>query len=503
MNRWNNHNILRLLLLGFLVLLAIDPSDVWARAGGGGGYSGGGSGGGGGGGYGGGGGGGGGGDLTSLLIRLCIQYPALGTPLTIGFIIFFLMRASRTQRSTNHYSSNTHRVRKGSNQVAQAIDQLKTEDPGFSMPVFLDFVQLVHARGHRLRGGQTDELLMPYFDASGMTSLLQGAESGVAVRDLIFGATKVERIQTRGRHRSIRIRFETNQVQTKGNREAQFHLLEHWEFRRQIGALSPDPDRMRTLCCPACGSVLEVRSDGSCPNCDQARADGSLQWQVHRVEHVGKKPVGPPQLSLGGVETGTRLPTRFDPHIEAARRRFETRHQNEEWTQIKDRADICFHAIQIAWSTQEWEKSRAYQTDALFQMNRFWMERYKRNDLANRLDNVRIKKVELCKIELDAWYESVTLRIHASMIDWTERTSDAVIVAGNKNQVRHFSEYWTLIRSVKFRPPIAGDDACPSCGAPLDKISMIGVCGYCDAKITTGNFGWVVSRIEQDEAYRG
>jgi hypothetical protein len=32
---------------------------------------------------------------------------------------------------------------------------------------------------------------------------------------------------------------------------------------------------------------------------------------------------------------------------------------------------------------------------------------------------------------------------------------------------------------------------------------MAGVCGYCDAKITTGAFDWVLSRIEQDESYVG
>jgi hypothetical protein len=136
-------------------------------------------------------------------------------------------------------------------------------------------------------------------------------------------------------------------------------------------------------------------------------------------------------------------------------------------------------------------------------MNQFWMKRYRENGLANRLDNVKIKRIELCRIELDAWVESITLRIHASMIDWTERVSDGVVVAGNKHQVCHFTEYWTWIRSVKHKAPVAGNDRCPSCGAALDDLSMAGVCGYCEAKITSGDFGWVVSRIEQDEAYGG
>jgi hypothetical protein len=32
---------------------------------------------------------------------------------------------------------------------------------------------------------------------------------------------------------------------------------------------------------------------------------------------------------------------------------------------------------------------------------------------------------------------------------------------------------------------------------------MAGVCEYCQGKVTSGEFDWVLSRIEQDEAYRG
>ena len=91
------------------------------------------------------------------------------------------------------------------------------------------------------------------------------------------------------------------------------------------------------------------------------------------------------------------------------------------------------------------------------------------------------------------------------MLDWTEDTNGK-IVAGSKKETRTFSEYWTFIRMVSRQTPQPGaweKDMCPSCGAPLDQISMAGICGYCDAKITGGDFDWVLSRIEQDEAYTG
>ena len=37
-------------------------------------------------------------------------------------------------------------------------------------------------------------------------------------------------------------------------------------------------------------------------------------------------------------------------------------------------------------------------------------------------------------------------------------------------------------------------------GAALE-VNMAGECAYCSSKITSGQFDWVLSRIEQDESY--
>jgi uncharacterized protein with PIN domain len=67
-----------------------------------------------------------------------------------------------------------------------------------------------------------------------------------------------------------------------------------------------------------------------------------------------------------------------------------------------------------------------------------------------------------------------------------------------------FTEYWTFVRTAgKSHRAEATAANCPSCGAPLDNVSESGVCGYCDARITGGEYDWVLSAIDQDEAYRG
>jgi len=59
-----------------------------------------------------------------------------------------------------------------------------------------------------------------------------------------------------------------------------------------------------------------------------------------------------------------------------------------------------------------------------------------------------------------------------------------------------------LIRGSSRKGPARREPNCPHCGAPL-KIGMAGTCEYCRAKVTSGEFDWVLSRIEQDEAYGG
>jgi hypothetical protein len=106
------------------------------------------------------------------------------------------------------------------------------------------------------------------------------------------------------------------------------------------------------------------------------------------------------------------------------------------------------------------------------------------------------------KIKEDAFYYAITLRIWAEGNDYTVDRGGKV-VAGSQQRLRRWSEYWTFIRNrgAQARPARA-DLNCPNCGAPL-KINATGICAFCGGKITSGDFDWVLSTIEQDESYSG
>lgn len=490
------------LVVGVALLGLLAAPEAWARVGGGQSFGGGGS-------SGGSSGGGGSadGDLIWFLIWLCLEHPAIGIPVTLVVVgvAFAKHFANERRRKRQWRPEGEAVVRRPQRRRASGLAALKEVDPGFSEPLLLDFAQLVYARAQALRGRGDREALGALLAPPAISRLLADAAGLEAVEEVIFGATRVREVQVGARWTSVVIGFTTNLTEVRGGRRLQLLREERWTLRRAAGVHSPGPERMRSLGCVGCGSTLEPGTDGRCPNCDRPRTGGALQWEVVAPEVVASRPLTRPELHPGGgVEPGTRGPTVRPPDLPARRRAFEARHPGFDWKAFKARVAFLFGELQQAWSDQSWERARPYETDPLYQVHRFWMERYRRFGLVNRLEDVEILKMELANLDLDPWLESMTVRVWARMRDWTEEVDSGEVVGGSKTQPRTFSEYWTFIRAIGAEDRGAGPKDgrhCPSCGAPLDRVGAAGVCGYCDTKITGGDYDWVLSRIEQDETY--
>ena len=94
------------------------------------------------------------------------------------------------------------------------------------------------------------------------------------------------------------------------------------------------------------------------------------------------------------------------------------------------------------------------------------------------------------------------MRLRATGLDYTVRDADGTVVGGNRSRERAYTEYWTLIRGTQRKGAPRADLNCPNCGAPVE-VNMAGHCKYCKVKVTTGDFDWVLSKIQQDESYEG
>jgi predicted lipid-binding transport protein (Tim44 family) len=488
------------LTLAVTALLLLDPGAAWARVGGGQSY----------GGHSrssssGGGGGGGDGDLIWLLLWLCIEHPALGIPLTVIVIAVVLVKARMNRRwgdgtsfrAQPHPAAHRPRVR------AWDLRGLQASDANFSEPAFLDFAQVVYTRCQHERIGGRMERVAAYLSPQARAALA-GRMAATSVHDVIIGATRLVRGRVGPQGLEVLVEFEANLTETRGGQDVQLLVTERWTFQKRAGALSPSPDRLVALVCPNCGNPAETRPDGRCAHCDTPIGQGRLLWLVSDCRLLAEEPIKPPPLALfTGEEAGTDLPTIHDPGLAAQVRAFQTRYPDFDLLQFKARVREVFLSLQQAWSEGRWELARPHQTDHVFQQHRYWLERYARYGLRNRLEDVEVLQIDLVRLTADAFYESATLRIKARMRDYTLDGAGAV-VGGSRTRLRTFSEYWTFIRSAAKPTTRKGDTHhCPACGAPLDRVSETGVCGYCGAKIASGSHDWVLSAIAQDEAYEG
>jgi hypothetical protein len=493
------------------LLLLILNADVFARVGGGQSYGGGGD--------------GGGGDgaagailwlvfqLFRILLYLTIEYPLIGIPLDIivvaGVFYLFFWRRQRIQTGIFSTATGTAPALENSDiptgGFVREFDQLRKFDPNFSEIIFTDFCYALYGKAQKARGRGAEalDLYSPYLSDAARSSLVQRNQPGLKeVKGVIVGSMAVSSV--RGLETpivQIGVLFESNYTEVTPNGESSFYIRERWDLERKRDVLSPEPEQARALHCPRCGAPLLRGNAGACAFCNTRIDSGEFQWYVSAITLLDREDRGP-LLTADVPEVGTEFPSVFQPGFENARVEFERNHPEFAWNDFYARANLIFSELQAAWSTLNWERARPHETDSIFQMHQYWIDAYRKQNLRNVLDRFAVTAMQPVKIKEDAFYNSITMRIGAQGYDYTVDASGRV-VSGSKDRLRHWSEYWTFIRNREAKPVAARADLnCPNCGAPL-KVNVSGICAFCNGKITSGEFDWVLSRIEQDESYSG
>jgi hypothetical protein len=544
------------LLLGLALTAALAASIAWARVGGGHSYSGGGS-------RGGFSGGGGGNSRASAravegiirlvfaLIRLAIERPWIGIPVNI-LVIYVAYRLFRAYNNEGYeirpdnlgaFLDSPFR-RHNPALVNSRLEQLRTElDPNFSRIAIKDFLHALYATVHRARGPAGGLARLSGYLSNEAIRTYETGHLGVrSVGSVVIGASSISNVSPipqpkapadelrkgamanaatsaiaaptapdpwTGPHASadpdvVRITVEFEACYTEENvsgAQQSWYARETWVLARKASVLSREPARMRQISCPACGAPASAGEGGRCPSCGNTIRSGLFDWYVETIVAVREQ--RPPLLSSTVVEVGNDLPTLLDPGFGAQKKLLESQDLSFSWTTFNSRAAMIFMELQTAWTERRWEVARPFESDALFETHAYWIREYRQQKRINVLERIRLEQMVPVKIAQDRYFTAITLRVYASMID-TTRTEDGKILSGDPKRARKFTEYWTFMRGRTAKPPKpgAGPLHCPACGAPL-KISMAGLCEYCKVKVTAGDFDWVLSSIEQDEAYAG
>ncbi len=471
------------------ILLALTASAL-ARPGGGESFSG-------GGGHGGGGGGGGAELVFELIywtLRLIIYYPAIGLPL-LGIVVVAIVVSAYRQHQNKDWDSGPPV------ELHRAITEANKPDPSFSQPVFEDFAFRLFATAHRARESaqKLASAVGPYMSEAARTELTKREPVGQPVRQVIVGALRVVDMQlTADKGATMSVEYESNIATDKHT----YYTVESWRFTRGPGVTSKPPSPSRIFACPNCGAPWDSKSTGAqqCASCGQIVDNGRFDWVVD-VTTLLSSDERPPTLTTDVPERGTDLPTYRQNGVDA--RWTELAGADPTTREMFDRrVEMIYGGLNAAWSTNNLEPVRGLVSDGLYDYLQYWVEAYQRQGLRNQLTNMRITRLQLAKVVRDAYYDTVTVRIWGTGLDYVVQERTGKLVRGSKHRERPYSEYWTFIRSAARKGPARAEPVCSNCGAPLH-ISQAGTCDHCGAHVTSGEFDWVLSKIEQDDTYRG
>jgi predicted lipid-binding transport protein (Tim44 family) len=164
----------------------------------------------------------------------------------------------------------------------------------------------------------------------------------------------------------------------------------------------------------------------------------------------------------------------------------------------------AFFTIQQAWTERKPELSRQVMHDGIWNQHKFQIDQYIAANKQNILENLAIQNTRIVAANSDESFDTIVVRFFASCADYDIDLSDEKheVLRGSR-QIEDWAEDWVFQRSSKaVTKPNAGtmNKRCPNCGAPLD-LDLAGVCKYCKAPVMSGEFDWVLTRIEQLPSY--
>jgi len=157
-----------------------------------------------------------------------------------------------------------------------------------------------------------------------------------------------------------------------------------------------------------------------------------------------------------------------------------------------------FFVVEQAWTEQKPELSRRVMADGIWQQHKAQIQGYQSSGRRNVLEGLAVGKADIIAAASDQTHDTITVRILAACADYDVDVAKNKIVRGSRD-IEQWTEDWVFQRSSKATTKTDGgtmQQRCPNCGAPLD-VDLAGVCRYCKASIMSGDYDWVLTRIDQ------
>lgn len=391
---------------------------------------------------------------------------------------------------------------KGFNSIDQKLSNaIKQYDPNFSIVIFKDFVTLLFMRYLDSQGKNGDfSQIKPFFtdqafnlaDINNKAKYTEIAINNITIVSFNDNKELQENIIT------VKIKADYTCTYQKKSQRKTSELC--WTFVRSKNAITVEPQDTERICCPFCGAPANITDAGTCAHCGNEIKLNKLKWTVKEAQCISKLLKLESQFTYSDDDDETMYVS-IEKSSNADQKVLKMAKKANVSPKIfiedfyKDVARPLITTLYNCWANNELYKCRHLLSDRQYESMKIWTDYLAKNNVYNKLTNVKILQTRLIDANIDKFYDSITLEITISCADYMINKKGK-IVAGNTN-AHPFKELFTFVRGTLVKTNNISIHTCPSCGAPADKMGESAICEYCGTKISTGKFSWVLSSIEQ------
>ncbi len=111
-------------------------------------------------------------------------------------------------------------------------------------------------------------------------------------------------------------------------------------------------------------------------------------------------------------------------------------------------AEDIFFKIQAAWMARDMGGAAELLADEMRGILQRDCDRLRAEGKINRLENIAVRSAEVTEAWQERGQDYVTVRLLASLLDYTTDESGARVLEGSRTEPVKFEEYWTFVRPV-------------------------------------------------------
>jgi Uncharacterized protein conserved in bacteria len=162
------------------------------------------------------------------------------------------------------------------------------------------------------------------------------------------------------------------------------------------------------------------------------------------------------------------------------------------------RVNNMFIQLQEAWQAKDWKKVRPFESDELFNTHARQLQEFIDSRTTNVVDDIGILRTEIIDYHDNGPTESLDVYMRVRLKDYIINDETGKVIEGDSDR-EIFMEYELVMSRRKGVVTRLAENTtvttCPNCGANVS-INASGECEYCDSVVSSGDFDWVLTRLD-------